>query len=71
MFKAILLVCTLYPGSGTNFNCWEIHDTIVKEGYTTEKACMVRIDEMAMAVQSVVRPPYKIQYKCEKIFERT
>jgi len=71
MFKAMLFVCTLVHGSGGKLNCWEIHDMIAPKGYTTEKKCMVRIDEMAIAVRNVIPPPYKIQYKCEKTMERT
>ena len=71
MFKAILLVCTLVNGSGDKLNCWEIHDTLSPNGYATERKCMVRIDEMAIAVRNIIYPPYKIQYKCEKKFERT
>tara|TARA_R100000995_G_scaffold76472_1_gene46103 strand:- start:257 stop:502 length:246 start_codon:yes stop_codon:yes gene_type:complete len=71
MFKAMLLICTLYPVSGTNENCWEIHDMIAPNGYITEEQCMVRIDEMADAVRSIVPAPYKIQYKCDKTMERT
>jgi len=70
MFKAMLLICTLYQGSGENRNCWEIHDTISPNGYITEEQCMNRINEMAIAVSNVIPPPYKIQYKCESNMER-
>ena len=71
MFKAILLVCTLYPVSGTDQNCWEIHDMIAPNGYVTEERCKVRVDEMVDAVKSVITIPYKIKYKCDKTMERT
>jgi len=48
-----------------------LHDMVAPNGYVTEKRCMIRIDEMADAVRSIVPPPYKIKYKCEKIMERT
>lgn len=67
----MLFICTLFPGTGENMNCWELHDMVAPNGYVTEKRCMIRIDEMADAVRSIVPPPYKIKYKCEKIMERT
>lgn len=71
MFKAMILICTLYPVSGTDENCWEIHDMIAPKGYITEEQCMGRIHEMADIARSMVPFPYQLKYKCSKTMERT
>jgi len=71
MFKAMILICSLVHGSGDESFCFQVNDTLVPEGYTTEKKCRVRVKEMADMITSIVRYPHVIKYKCENTIRRT
>ena len=71
MFKAMILVCSLIHGSGDESFCFQVNDTLVPEGYATEKKCRVRVKEMADMITSIVRYPHVIKYKCENTIRRT
>ena len=71
MFKAMLLVCSLISGSGEKDNCFELHDTVAPNGYSTEEQCMARIHEMANVISQSLPFPHHIRYKCENTIQRT
>ena len=71
MFKAMLLICSLVHGSGDEKLCFQVNDTIVPNGYITEKECRVRVKEMADMITSIVPYPHVIKYKCENQMRRT
>lgn len=71
MFKAMILICSLVHGSGDEKLCFQINDTVVPNGYNTEKECEDRVKEMADMVSPMVPYPHIIKYKCESTMRRT
>mgnify|MGYP003155077984 FL=1 len=65
MYIAMILVCSLVHVSGDEMSCFQVNDTLVPDGYATEKKCRVRVSEMASMISSVVPYPHIIKYKCE------
>ena len=59
MFKALVMVCSLYDPT----NCTVFSDTIkLRE---TEELCRARIEEMVEVIQMTMRVPVEYKFKCE------
>ena len=71
MYIAMILVCSLVHVSGDEMSCFQVNDTLVPDGYATEKKCRVRVSEMASMISSIVPYPHIIKYRCESKLRRT
>jgi hypothetical protein len=67
MFKALILICSLY----TQPKCIEIHDTIEPRGYATERECGARLGEMMVQIRQRIYYPHTMHMQCKKIGTKT
>jgi len=67
VFKALILICSLY----TQPKCVEIHDTIEPKGYATEKECGARLGEMMVQIRPRIYYPHTMHMQCKEVGTKT
>jgi len=62
MFKAIIVVCSIYATP----NCIEIHDIVRPDGYATKARCEARLSKMIEMLMPTLIFPHSLTMSCSK-----
>jgi hypothetical protein len=62
MFKAIIVVCSIYATP----KCIELHDIIRPDGYATKTRCEARLSQMVEDLMPTLIFPHTLTMSCSK-----